>query len=152
MNETYLWVKAFHLVAVIAWMAALLYLPRLLVYHAELAAGGTRAGPGHDLLATMERRLLHVIATPAMVAVWILGLTLAFWPGMEWFWQENAGWLHVKLALVLGLSALHGIFAAGARHLANGTDRRSPRTYRILNETVTLAMIAIVILVIIKPF
>ena len=143
MSGFYLAIKAVHILAVIAWMAGLLYLPRLFVYHAG-------AAPGSDLAATfeiMERRLLRVIMAPAMIATWIAGLTLAF--EGDFF---RAGWLHGKLALVILMSALHGYFSVIQRKFADGTNRKSARFFRILNEAPTVLLIAIVFLVVIKPF
>ena len=139
----YLWIKAAHVIAVISWMAGMLYLPRLFVYHAAVA-------PGSDedrTFKTMERRLLRAIINPAMVATWVLGLWLA-WDGGFW----SAGWFHAKLALVVALSAVHGYFASCVRAFAEDRNTRDQRFYLILNEVPTLLMIGIVILVIVKPF
>ena len=143
MFDSYLWLKAFHVVAVIAWMAGLLYLPRLFVYHCDAPAGS----PQSETFKVMERRLLKAIMNPAMIATWALGLILAYQGG--WF---RAGWLHGKLALVLGLSAAHGFLAGRVRRFAEDRNERPARFYRILNEVPTLLMIGIVILVIVKPF
>jgi len=142
-TDPYLWLKAFHVVAVIAWMAAMLYLPRLLVYHAAAERGSVQS----ETFKVMERRLLKAIMTPAMIATWVLGLTLA-WQG-GWF---KAGWLHGKLLLVLALSAVHGMLAGHVRRFARDGNVRPTRYFRILNEVPTVLMIAIVILVIVKPF
>ena len=139
----YLWVKAFHVIAVIAWMAALLYLPRLFVYHCDAPKGS----PQSETFKLMERRLLKAIMTPAMVVTWVLGLYLAVSGG--WF---ASGWLHAKLLLVVGLSAAHGFLAGCVRRFAQDRNERSARFYRIVNEVPTLLMIGIVILVIVKPF
>lgn len=139
----YDWLKAFHIIAVIAWMAALLYLPRLFVYHAE-------AAPGSDRIAAfkvMERRLYKAIMTPAMVATWVFGLLLVYEGG----WLKS-GWLHAKLLLVLVLSGFHGFLGGELRRLAADKGTRSSRFYRIANEVPTLLMIAVVILVVLKPF
>ena len=141
--DLYLWLKAGHVVAVISWMAGMLYLPRLFVYH-------TRAAPGSEQSETfkvMERRLLTVIINPAMVATWVLGLWLA-WQG-GWF---AALWLNVKLLLVIGLSVVHGLFAGWVRAFREDRNTRPERFYRAVNEVPTLLMIAIVILVVVKPF
>jgi putative membrane protein len=142
-TDPYLWLKAFHVVAVIAWMAAMLYLPRLFVYHAAAERGSVQS----ETFKVMERRLLKAIMTPAMIATWVLGLTLA-WQG-GWF---KAGWLHGKLLLVLALSAVHGMLAGHVRRFARDGNVRPTRYFRILNEVPTVLMIAIVILVIVKPF
>ena len=138
-----LWVKAFHIISVIAWMAALLYLPRLMVYHTATAIGSEQS----ETFKVMERRLLRAIATPAMIATWVVGLWLASLLGV---WSE--GWLHAKLALVILLSAYHGLLARWVRQFARDQERRPARTYRIANEVPTIVMIAIVILVVVKPF
>ena len=139
----YLWLKALHVVAVIAWMAGMLYLPRLFVYHCDAPKGSIQS----ETFKIMERRLLKAIINPAMGATWILGLVLA-WQG-GWF---ASGWLHAKLALVIALSAVHGIYVRRLREFAEDRNTRPTRYYRVLNEVPTLLMIGIVILVIVKPF
>jgi putative membrane protein len=139
----YLWLKAFHVVAVIAWMAAMLYLPRLFVYHSAVPAGS----PQSQTFKVMERRLLKAIMNPAMIATWALGLALAF-TGDWW----KAGWLHGKLALVLAMSGVHGMLAGQVRRFEEDRNLRTQRYFRILNEVPTLLMIGIVILVVVKPF
>jgi protoporphyrinogen IX oxidase len=139
----YEWVKAFHIIAVIAWMAGMLYLPRLFVYHCEAEPGSRQS----ETFKVMERRLLKAIINPAMIATWLLGLWLA-WEG-HWF---TAPWLHLKLALVIALSAAHGFFARWVKDFAADRNRRSQKFYRIINEVPTIGMILIVILVVIKPF
>ena len=145
MNEgtLYDWLKAFHLIAVIAWMAGMLYLPRLFVYHCEAEP----RSPQSETFKSMERRLLNAIINPAMIATWGLGLWLA-WTG-GWL---TAGWLHAKLALVLILSGVHGLFARWVKDFAADRNRHSAAFYRIVNEVPTLLMIGIVILAIVKPF
>ena len=145
MNEgtLYDWLKAFHLIAVIAWMAGMLYLPRLFVYHCEAEPGS----PQSETFKSMERRLLKAIINPAMIATWALGLWLA-WTG-GWL---TAGWLHAKLVLILMLSGVHGLFARWVKDFAADRNRRSAAFYRIVNEVPTLLMIGIVILAIVKPF
>jgi protoporphyrinogen IX oxidase len=139
----YLWVKAFHVIAVIAWMAGMLYLPRLFVYHCAAEKGSVQS----ETFKVMERRLLKAIINPAMIVAWALGLYLA-WEG-GWF---RSGWLHGKLALVLGMSAVHGLYARWVRDFAADRNTRPARFYRIWNEVPTLLLIVIVILVILKPF
>jgi putative membrane protein len=139
----YLWIKALHVLAVISWMAALLYLPRLFVYHADSETGSKQSGT----FKVMERRLLRAIATPAMIVTWASGLWLAYDAGLF-----RDGWLHGKLGLVLLLSAVHGLNAKWAKDFAADRNRRPARFYRIANEIPTLLMIGIVILVIVKPF
>ena len=138
-----LYVKTAHIVSVVAWMAALLYLPRLMVYHAEAEGGSATSAT----FKVMERRLLRGIANPAMVASWVFGIWLAWLLGA---WQE--GWLMAKLALVLGLSGYHGFCATQVRVFAADANRRSPRFFRIFNEVPALILVAIVYLVVVKPF
>ena len=139
----YDWVKAFHVIAVIAWMAGLLYLPRLFVYHCDAPKGS----PQSETFKVMERRLLKAIMNPAMIASWGLGLWLAVQGG--WF---KAGWLHGKLLLVLALSAAHGFLAKTVRRFAADQNEHPARFYRLINEIPTVLMVGIVILVIVKPF
>ncbi len=143
LGGAFLWVKALHIIAVIAWMAGMLYLPRLFVYH-------SRAEPGSELsetLKVMERRLLRAIVNPAMVAAWLLGLLLFVHLG-AWAYP----WMHAKLALVVALSGLHGFLSRWRRAFAADANRHSTRFYRIVNEVPTVLMIGIVILVIVEPF
>ncbi len=139
----YLWLKSFHVIAIIAWMAGMLYLPRLFVYHCEAARGSIQS----ETFKIMERRLLKAIINPAMIVTWVLGLYLAFAGG--WF---QSGWLHAKLLLVVVLSAVHGVLVKHTREFAEDRNTRPARYYRILNEVPTVLMIGIVILVIVKPF
>jgi len=139
----YEWVKAFHIIAVIAWMAGMLYLPRLLVYHCAAEPGSVQS----ETFKVMERRLLKAIINPAMVATWILGLWLAW--SAEWY---RSGWLQAKVLLVLVLSALHGMLVRWVRDFARDQNRHSPRFYRVINEIPAVLMVAIVILVVVKPF
>jgi putative membrane protein len=144
----YEWLKAFHIIAVIAWMAGMLYLPRLFVYHCAAEKGSVQS----ETFKVMERRLLRGIINPAMIAAIALGLWLA-WLGPDsrygWF---ASGWLWAKIALVLGLSAVHGLFARWVKAFAADSNRHSQRFYRFINEVPTVLMIAIVILVVLKPF
>ena len=141
----YPWVKSAHILAVIAWMAGLLYLPRLFVYHAAAPIGSDQA----ETFKVMERRLQRGIMGPAMVAAVVLGLLLAATPGIvDW----HRGWIWVKLALVAGLVAYHHVLARWRRAFAEDRNRRSPRFYRVINELPSLALIAIVVLVVVKPF
>jgi putative membrane protein len=145
MEAWLLWIKALHVISVIAWMAGMLYLPRLYVYHTAAPAGSEL----HLALVTMERRLLRAIINPAMIATFAFGGLLLY---LSWSAFVSQGWLHAKLLLVLALSALHGFFATSRRRFEEGRNRHSARFFKIVNESVTLAMIAIVILVIVKPF
>jgi putative membrane protein len=139
------YIKSFHIIAIIAWMAGLLYLPRLFVYHAESKTGSEQS----QTFKVMEQRLLQLIATPAMLASWVFGLILAFSGAIDW-WKD--GWFHAKLGLVLMLSAFHGLLAMWTRDFALDRNTRSARFYRIANEIPTLLMIGIVILVVVRPF
>ena len=139
----YVWLKAFHVIAIIAWMAGMLYLPRLFVYHCEAEPHSRQS----ETFKVMERRLLNVITTPAMAASWVLGLWLA-WTGGFYV----AGWLQAKVVLVLALSALHGFFVRCVRDFALDQNRHSQRFYRIINEVSTVLLIGIVILAVVKPF
>jgi putative membrane protein len=138
-----LWLKAFHIIAVIAWMAGMLYLPRLFVYHCDAEVGSKQS----ETFKVMERRLLRAIINPAMVATWVLGLWLAWDQG-----SLGSGWLHAKLVLVLALSGVHGLFSRWVRDFAADRNVHSQKFYRIVNELPTLLMIAIVLLVVLKPF
>lgn len=139
----YLWLKAAHIFAVIAWMAGMLYLPRLFVYHCEAEAGSKQS----VTFKVMERRLLTVIVNPSMVATWVLGLWLA-WAGGSF----AAGWLQAKIVLVLAMSALHGFLSRCVRDFAADRNRHSQRFYRIVNEVPAVLLLGIVILVVVKPF
>ncbi len=143
LGAAYLWVVALHIIAIIAWMAGMLYLPRLFVYHAEATAGSELS----ETLKVMERRLLKAIINPAMIASWVLGLMLFFHLG-AW----DMGWMHAKLLLVIVMSGLHGYLARWRKDFAADKNQRSARFYRIANEGPTVLMIAIVILVVVKPF
>jgi putative membrane protein len=139
------YIKAFHVIAIIAWMAGLLYLPRLFVYHAASKKGSEQS----ETFKVMERRLLRYITTPAMLASWVLGLILAFSGAIDW---SRDGWFHAKLILVIALSAYSGLLAMWTKDFAEDRNTRAPRFYRIANEIPTLLMIGIVILVIVRPF
>jgi putative membrane protein len=143
MESLDLWIKTLHIVFVIAWMAGMLYLPRLFVYHADAKVGSELS----ETLKVMERRLLKGIVNPAMIAVWVTGPLLAYRLG---YWASP--WLHVKLALVLLLSATHGYLATLARAFAEDRNRRPAWLFRVVNEVPTVLMTLIVILVVVKPF
>lgn len=139
----YLWIKALHVISVIAWMAGMLYLPRLFVYHAAAQPGSTES----ETFKVMERRLLNAIINPAMAATWIFGASMVFMGGhwdQPWFWA--------KFVLVLGMQGVHGVLSGCQRDFAEDRNRHNQRYYRILNEIPTLLLIGIVILVIVKPF
>jgi protoporphyrinogen IX oxidase len=139
----YEWLKAFHIIALIAWMAGLLYLPRLFVYHCKAQPGSKQS----ETFKIMEHRLLKVISNPAMIATWVLGLWLG-WKG-GWF---AAGWLQAKIVLVLVLSGVHGFMVRWAGDFARDKNQHSERFYRIINEVPTILMIGIVVLAVLKPF
>lgn len=139
----YIWLKTAHIIAMVAWMAGLLYLPRLFVYHADAAPGSDKS----ETFKVMERRLKKAIMLPAMIATWILGLGLA-WLGNWW----SSPWFIAKVCLVLILSGFDGWLSARLREFAADENIRSARTYRIANEFPTLLLIGIVILVVVKPF
>lgn len=141
----YPWTKALHVISVIAWMAALLYLPRLFVYHAAAGVGGEPA----ETFKVMERRLLKLIANPASVASWVFGLMLVFTPGIvDW----SAGWVHVKAALVIAMTGYHHVLVRWWRAFAEDRNRHSARYYRIANEVPTVLMIGVVVMVVVRPF
>ena len=141
--ELYLWIKAAHVIAVISWMAGMLYLPRLFVYHTDAPKGS----PQSETFKVMERRLYRLIINPAMVATWMFGLWLA-WKGSAF----SEGWFHAKIALVLVLSGVHGYLGGAVRRFAEDRNEKPARHWRIVNEVPTLLMIGIVILVVVKPF
>ena len=138
----YLWIKALHVMAIIAWMAGLFYLPRLFVYHAQVGPG-----PQSQTFKIMEKKLLGVIMRPAMTVSWLTGLYLAY-SGDHW----RDGWFHAKLALVIAMTAAHYYDAVLVKRFAADANTRSHVFFRYLNEAPTLLMIAIVALVIVKPF
>ncbi|QWG18506.1 protoporphyrinogen oxidase HemJ [Bradyrhizobium sediminis] len=139
----YEWIKALHVIAVISWMAGMLYLPRLFVYHCDAETGSKQS----ETFKIMERRLLKAIINPAMIVTWLAGLYLA-WSG-HWL---LAGWFHVKFLLVIVLSGVHGFFARWVKDFAADRNTRSRKFYRIINEVPTVLMIGIVVFVIVKPF
>jgi len=139
----YNWLLALHIIAVIAWMAGMLYLPRLYVYHARSSKGSELS----ETFKVMERRLLRGIINPAMIATWILGLLLV-WQGDHW----RDGWLHAKLVLVIGMQLVHAAYARWRRAFARDENTHSDRFYRVMNEVPTVLLIGIVILAVVKPF
>lgn len=143
MISLYLWIKVLHILAIISWMAGMLYLPRLFVYHVEAPKGSPQA----RTFVVMERRLMRGIMLPALIVTWASGLILAVHAGFL-----HAGWFHAKFALVIVLSALHGYFAKLRKDLVEETNRHGSRFFRIVNETPTVLMAGIVILVVFKPF
>jgi len=142
----YLWLKALHIIAVISWMAGMLYLPRLFVYHCDAEPGSKQS----ETFKVMECRLLKAIINPAMIATWLLGLWLIWQMGKDAFLQ--AGWLQAKLALVIAMSALHGFLVRWVKDFAADRNRHTGKFYRIVNEITTVLMIFIVLLATVKPF
>ena len=143
--EYFLWIKALHVISVIAWMAGLLYLPRLFVYHSEAAP----RSPLSETFKTMERRLLRAIMNPAMVAAWLFGGMLLATPGaIDW----AAGWIWLKLAAALGVTGLHHLYAAWCKAFAEDRNRHPARLFRVANEVPAVLLIVIVVCVIVKPF
>jgi protoporphyrinogen IX oxidase len=138
-----LWVKALHVISVIAWMAGMLYLPRLFVYHAAAA----KESETSETFKIMERRLLKAIVNPSMLLVFATGFVLLY---LTEDWRD--GWWQAKIILVLGLAGLHGFFARCVRTFAQDANERSARFYRILNEAPTILMVLIVVLAVVKPF
>jgi putative membrane protein len=139
----YLYLKAFHIIAVISWMAGLLYLPRLFVYHCAAKPGSEQS----ETFKVMERRLLNFIMTPAMAVSWLLGMVLVIqgqWLGATWF--------HLKFALVIVLSIMHGLMSHWVAEFAFDRNRHTQKFFRIVNEIPTIIMILIVILAVVKPF
>lgn len=137
------WILAFHIIAVIAWMSAMLYLPRLFFYHTQAAPGSESS----ERFKVMERRLLKSIMTPSMIAVWILGPLLAWLTG-----AYLDTWLQIKFVLVIGLSAMHGLYVRCWRDFAEDRNTHSAKFYKIINEVPAVLMVLIVILVKVQPF
>ena len=145
LGDAYPWIKSAHIVSMVAWMAGLLYLPRLYVYHAMAPIGSDRC----EAFKVMEGRLQRGIMNPAMIATWAFGLVLAGTPGIvDW----RMGWIWAKLALVVGLTAFHVTLARWREAFRMDRNAHSTRFFRIVNELPTLALIAIVPLVVVKPF
>jgi len=146
LTGTYFWIKALHIVSVISWMAGMFYLPRLFVYHVE------QAKPGSDtdtIFQVMERKLIKLIMTPAMIATWVFGLLLVLMPGVvDW----GSGWAWIKTVSVIGMTGMHGWLEARRKDFVAGTNSRSGRTYRLANEVPTILMLLIVVAVVVKPF
>ena len=142
-RTAYDWVKALHVIAIISWMAGMLYLPRLFIYHCDAEKGSKQS----ETFKVMEHRLLRIIINPAMTTAWVTGLWLAWASG---FWK--AGWFHGKLLLVILMSASHGYLSAATRAFAEDRNQKDQRHWRLVNEVPTVLMIGIVILVIVKPF
>ncbi len=138
-----LWIKSLHIMSVIAWMAALLYLPRLMVYHADAEVGSELS----ERLKIMERKLLKGIATPSMIATWVFGLWIA---QLYNVWAD--AWFAVKLLCVIVITAMHMVYAKHVRLFASDENTRTHKYFRIINEVPAVLMIVIVIMVVVKPF
>lgn len=140
----YPWIKSLHIISVIAWMAGMLYLPRLFVYHCDAAPGSDKS----ETFKIMERRLLRAIINPAMIASFVFGGILLITPGViDW----SAWWIYVKLALVILMTAVHGLFSRWRRAFEADRNTLSARTFRMVNEVPTLLMVIVVFLVVVKP-
>ena len=145
LRDAYPWIKSAHIVSMVAWMAGLLYLPRLFVYHAMTPSGSDKS----ETFKVMERRLQRGIMTPAMLATWGFGLVLAGTPGVvDW----RMGWIWIKIALVVGLTVFHVLLSRWRGGFAMDRNPHSARFFRMVNELPTVALIAIVLLVVVKPF
>jgi protoporphyrinogen IX oxidase len=142
----YLWIKALHIIAVISWLAGMLYLPRLFVYHANLLKGSEAS----ELLKIMEYRLLKYIINPAMIVTWVFGICLIYINGLESLVKQ--GWFHAKITLLILMMIVHIMLAKYRRNFANDNNVKSANFFRVLNEVPTALMIGIVILVVVKPF
>lgn len=143
LGDAHPWIKALHIIAVIAWMAGMLYLPRLYVYHCEAELGSRQS----ETFKVMERRLLRAIINPAMIAAWIFGLLLVAHLNL---W--TAGWMHAKFALLIAMQLMHAALARWRRHFADDANTRPARFYRVANEVPTVLMIGIVLLAVVRPF
>ncbi len=143
LGGAYLWVKALHVISVIAWMAAMLYLPRLYIYHCDAEPGSAQS----ETFKVMERRLMKAILNPAMLASWLFGLLLVAHLGA---WSE--GWFHGKLAALIGMQAIHIGYARWRKDFAADENRHSTLFYRVMNEIPTVLLIVIVIVAVVKPF
>jgi putative membrane protein len=145
LSEYYRWIKAFHIIAMIAWMAGMFYLPRLYVYHTQVEKGSAQS----ELFKVMERRLLRFIINPAMIVTIIFGILLLVTPNLiDW----SAGWIHIKLAAVVLLTGFHGFLAKWRKAFERDANIHSEGFYRKMNEVPTILMIVIVIMVVVKPF
>ena len=142
--DYYLWLKALHLIAMVAWMAGMFYLPRLFVYHTTAPVGSDQS----ETFKVMERKLLKVIINPAMIATWVIGLLMLV---AQPVWLSQ-GWMHVKLTALVALSVFHMMLARWCRQFANDQNQRSQRFYRMANEIPTLLLIAVILMAVLKPF
>jgi len=143
------WVKALHIISVISWMAGLLYLPRLFVYHVDAEIGSDKS----ETFKIMERRLYRAIMIPAMIATWVFGLWLVFgFPSVSWDWSDGWAWVWIKAILVVGLSGYHSLLGRYLKEFKKDRNTRSGRFFRWINEVPTIIMIGVVVLVVVRPF
>ena len=149
LNAYYPWLLAFHIIAVMFWMAGMYYLPRLFVYHAEALEQGTAS----EMFLVMEEKLLRIIMNPAMIAAWVFGIGLIF-AGNHWPISDFASgfWLVTKLALVIILSGYHGFLASTRKKFLSGSAPRPSKFYRMINEVPPVLTVIVVILVVVQPF
>ena len=145
LTDIYLWIKALHIISVIAWMAGMLYLPRLYVYHADVEPGSAQS----ETFKLMERRLLRGIINPAMVAAVVFGVLLALTPGIV---DLGSGWVWVKVAALTVMFSFHGNLSRWRRDFEKDANRHSRRFYKRVNEVPTVLMVIIVIMIVVKPF
>ncbi len=145
LDDYYLWYQAVHVIAVIAWMAGMLYLPRLFVYHVESGLDSPQAAT----FKVMETKLLRIIMNPAMIVAWIAGLLMLL---ANFYILQSGGWMHLKLALVVVLTVMHALFARWRRKLAADQPVGSGTFFRVINEVPTVLMIGIVIMAVVEPF
>ncbi len=148
MEDYYFWFKALHVMAVISWMAGMLYLPRLYVYHVDAPQGSQQS----ETFKVMERKLLRGIINPTMIATWIFGLLMLYVGFSSGMFAGSDGWLHVKLLLVVAMTVMHGFYARWRKDFEADRNTRSSKFYRFWNEVPAVLMIVIVIMVIVKPF
>ncbi len=139
------WIRALHIIAVISWMAGMLYLPRLFVYHCAAEKGSVQS----ETFKVMERRLLKIIINPAMIATWVFGLMMLY---ANWEYYKGEPWMHTKLLLVFVLSGVHGMFSKHVKNFAKDENEKDEKFFRILNEVPTIIMIIVVILAVVEPF
>jgi putative membrane protein len=144
-DSLYHWLKAFHIIAVIAWMCGMLYLPRLFVYHSKVAVGSEAS----EIFKVMERKLMRLIINPAMIISWILGLWIAV--KINAFDPVNGLWLHYKLTLMIGMQIAHAMMSRYRKAFARDERPKSEKYFRFFNEVPTILMIIIVILVVVRP-
>jgi putative membrane protein len=145
LGDAHAWLKALHIISVIAWMAGLLYLPRLFAYHADSPPGSAQA----ETFEIMERRLLRAIMNPAMIATYVFGISLLFVPGVvDW----SDGWIYAKFVFVALLTILHHVFSLWRKRFARGGNKRPAKFYKAVNEIPTVLMIGIVVMVVVRPF